>query len=51
MNSLRNRITATNEKVCELFTSIIKKSKLRHKFFEFLSKIIYLNLNLEKSFN
>lgn len=51
MNSLRNRITVTDERVVELFTSIMKKPKLRHKFFEFLSKIIYLNLNLEKSFN
>lgn len=46
----RTRIFNLNDKVCELFTKILKhkSSVIKMNFYNFISTIITLNLNLEK---
>lgn len=54
MNILRDRyrksIFNLNDKVCELFTKILKhkSNAIKMNFYLFISTIINLNLNLEK---
>ncbi|CAK83930.1 unnamed protein product (macronuclear) [Paramecium tetraurelia] len=52
MSSLRTRMFTIIDDLCMLFEKILNSNEiLRYKFFEFLSNIIKLNLNLEKQLN